>query len=183
MTTIRAAAAILALCGLTLPAMAQNTRPTASNLPSGLPAPPPPGAIPGTLDVATGQFTPLTTTATRLTLIDKVYTFTPDFKQIQAEAAVIHTVTCYIFFPIVSNGGYPNFQGYAQAMNQFDLENPPAALSVRVFFTSIVPNPNATINLECFATDDNDEEHSWYYYSPTMPIDKLPTSYGNAVVF
>jgi len=183
MMTIRVSVAMLALCSIALPGMAQNTGPAASNLPPGVPALPPANAIPGTLDVATGQFTPLTPSAKRLTVINKIYTFTPDFSKIGPEAAVIHTISCYIYFPIVNNGGYPYFDGYATATNQFDLENPPAALSVHVFFTSPVPNPNATIQLDCYANDDSGEEHFWRYNAPTTPIDKLPTKYTNAVIF
>jgi len=181
--TIRAAATVLALCICAPPGLAQNGRPATLGAPPVSPALPPPNAIPGTLDLATGKFTPLTVDAPRLTVINKVYTFTPDFSKIGPGAAVIHTIVCDMYFPIVSNGGYPYFDGYISTMDEFDPENPPASLSIHVFFSSLVPNPTATIQLRCFANDENNESHSWEFQAPTTPIDKLPTHYTNAVIF
>jgi hypothetical protein len=183
MMATRITAAILAVCSIAMPTLAQNAKSTALSTPAFPLALPPPDAIPGYLDLVTGQFTPLPADTTRLTIIDKVYTFTPNFSQIGPGAALIHTISCDMAFPIVSNGGYPNFSGYAIGSNEFDPENPPTALSIRVYFTSLVPNPNATIYLRCDATDDNNENHIWTYYASPMPIDKLPTSYTNAVIF
>jgi len=118
-----------------------------------------------------------------LTAIDKVYTFTPNIHLIGRETSLIHAISCSIFFPIVSNGGYPNFSGYAEATDEFDPENPPSVLSLHVFFSSLVPNPMATLYLICTATDDNNQVHRWNYFAPAMPIDKLPTNYTNAVTF
>ena len=56
--------------------------------------------------------------------IDKVYTFTPNIHLIGREASVVHAVSCSIFFPIVSNGGFPKFSGYVEATDEFDPENP-----------------------------------------------------------
>jgi len=185
MTAIRAAAALLALCSVSVPGMAQNGRPVPPTLPPSLQALPPPNAIPGTLDLATRQFTPLIADTTRPTIINKVYTFTPDFKQIQAEAAVIHTVTCYMFIPIVSSVGFanPQFSGYATASNQFDLENPPTALSVHVFYSVSDPRDVGYVKLGCDALDENNENHSWFYYTDLTPLDKLPVNYHNSVIF
>ena len=177
MMVIRAVAAMLALCSVTLPAMAQNARPAASNLPPGLPAPPPSDAIPGTLDLATGQFTPLTMNTTRVTVINKVFTFTPDFSKIGFEASLISTITCGILV-------IPYFQdAFAEATNQFDLVSPPATLSVHVLFTAYVPNPTIRVRRFCSAFDEDGENHVWDVQPPYTPIDKLPTKYKDVVIF
>jgi len=115
--------------------------------------------------------------------IDKVYTFIPNIHLIGREASLIHAVSCSIFFPIVSNGGFPKFSGYVEAADEFDPENPPSVLSLHVFFSSLVPDPMASLYLICTATDDNDQVHRWNYFAPPMPIDKLPTNYTNTVTF
>jgi hypothetical protein len=177
MIAIRTAAALLVFCCVALPAMAQNARPAVSGLPPGIPAPPPSNAIPGTLDLATRQFTPMAASTTPVTVINKVYTFTPDFSKIGPEAAIIHTITCGI---IVG----PYFQdAFAEATNQFDPENPPATLSIHVLFTAYVPNPTLLVRRFCSAYDDNDEFHLWNDTPPYMPVDKVPTNYTDAVVF
>ena len=177
MTAIRAAAAVLVFCGVALPATAQNTRPAPSNVSPGLLALPPANAIPGTLDLATGQFTPLTANTTRPTVINEVFTFTPDFSKIGSEAAIIRTITCTLYV-------LPYFQGgYARATNQFDLENPPTTLSVHVFFTAYVDNPMMSVQRYCTALDENNETHYFSATTSILPVGDLDTHYTDAVIF
>src|SRR5579859_2206314 len=169
MMAIRNAVAMFALCSVALPAMAQNSRPATHNTPPGLPALPPASAIFGTLDLATGQFTPLTANTTRPTVINEVYTFTPDFSKIGSEAAIIHTITCTLYV-------LPYFQsGYARATNQFDLENPPATLSVHVFFTAYVDDPKMSVQRYCTALDENNETHYFSATTSILPVGDLDT--------
>ena len=187
MTAIHAAAVLLALCSVSVPGMAQNGRPVTSNAPSALPAPPPPDAIPGYLNLDTRQFTPLTASPTqpklKITVIDKVFTFTPNFKPLidSGESTVIHTISCFIAV-------FPDFQlrpqpGSQSAMNQFDGRNPPAPLSIPVFLVAYGPDPMLAVKLNCHALDDYGENHEWENLYPSAPVDIVPTNYKDAVIF
>jgi hypothetical protein len=166
-----AAAAIFAVLGATLPAIAQAPAlpPTG---PPPAPAAPDLHSVPGFLDPATGRFTPLMPgNAASEHPVSGTFTVLPDFRfdpDFGKDSTIFCTVT--LTFGNVVNGYFYTNHTAAASVN-FAAGDPDKLIAVPYDYTPNSPNAKLGLSISCFGYGDSGAYHSLTEY---FPVEGLP---------
>jgi hypothetical protein len=178
------AALISIIAGGTIPAYAQAPPLTLAQ-PRQAMSPPDPKAVPGFLDPATGNFTPLARKgANSGETVGGTFHYMPTFEFDPRFSLPTDSIFCTVTLKFGNPSDHFIFANHStEADFEFSVGTPPKDVEIPYKYTPNSPNAELVVNITCFGFDDSGMEHFYTNIGSPGALPNGPVDFHQTISF